>query len=99
MATHRLSRIVQLLDRNNWGGWEWGIRAKIARELGVSRATIARDLQYLELAITDLAYAEERRQFFRWWRRTEGGSFGPHPGAMFPQMDHSRKRTSHTAVS
>ena len=92
LVTRRLGSIVQIMRRNGWTGREWGIRAKIARELRVSRVTIARDLQHLERAIIDLAYATDWLRFYRWWRRTYGDCFGPHPGAAFPQMDHSRER-------
>jgi len=92
MMTQRLCRIVEVLRRNGWYGREWGIRAKIARELGVSRATIARDLQNVERALIDPAYAKEWLQFYRWWCRTYGDCFGSRPGAIFPQMDRSGTR-------
>jgi hypothetical protein len=91
-ATRRFGRIIDIMARNRWAGHEWGIRAKIARELGVSRATIARDLQHLRRALDDPTYAEEWLRFFRYDRRTYGDCFGPRPGAVFPQMDHSKKR-------
>ena len=53
-----MGRIVEILRRNGWYGREWGIRAKISRELGVSRATIARDLQNIERAMLDPAYVK-----------------------------------------
>ena len=89
LATQRLGLIVDILTRNGWTGREWGIRAKIARELGVSRSTVARDMQHVERSLVDASYAAEWRQFYRWWRRTYGDGFGPHPGTVFPQMDRS----------
>ena len=53
------------MKRNGWAGHEWGIRSKIAHELGVSRATISRDFQHLERAMIDLNYAIEWLVFFQ----------------------------------
>ena len=89
MAFVRLGKIVTIMDRNGWAGHEWGIRSKIARELGVSRATIARDMQHLQRAMDHPTYDTEWLRFYRYWRRTYGDCFGPRPGARWPQMDRS----------
>jgi len=64
-STLRLIRIVEFMYRNGWTGREWGIRAKIAREIGLLRSTIARDMQHVERALIDTSYALAWRQFYR----------------------------------
>jgi hypothetical protein len=46
LATYRRYQLARLLrDR---GGWtDWGTQARLARELGVSRSTICRDVAFL----------------------------------------------------
>ena len=67
-AELRQMRVLVVLEREGWTGREWGIRATIARELGVSRATTARDFQHLERSLVDGDYAKDWLHFYRWWR-------------------------------
>jgi DNA invertase Pin-like site-specific DNA recombinase len=46
-AEARLKEVERLLAL--YGAWRRGVRARIARELGVSRATVTRDVQVIEL--------------------------------------------------
>jgi hypothetical protein len=97
-AARRLGRIIDIMARNRWHSRQWGIRAKIARELGVSRATICRDLQHLERSLDSPSYADVWLRLYRKDRRTNGDCFGPRPGRVFPQMDHSQKRMLRVAM-
>jgi hypothetical protein len=90
--------IIDIMVRNRWHSRQWDIRAKIARELGVSRATICRDLQHLERSLDSPSYAEVWLRLYRNDRRKYGNCFGPRPGRVFPQMDHSQKRMLRVAL-
>ncbi|HUW16798.1 MAG TPA: hypothetical protein VMW94_06940 [Actinomycetes bacterium] len=46
-AAIRRMEVVMLL--REFGGWNWGVQKRIAKELGVSEATISRDLRRLWL--------------------------------------------------
>jgi hypothetical protein len=46
-AAARLAEVERLLAL--YGAWRRGVRARIARELNVSRATVTRDVQLIEL--------------------------------------------------
>jgi hypothetical protein len=90
-AQLRLSQIVRLLVKLKATGTEWGVRSEIARRLGVSRATVCRDMQRLtRLDFGGPQYEREWLVFYRYWRRTYGDCFGPRPCSKFPQMNRSK---------
>jgi hypothetical protein len=87
----RLGRIVRLLVKLKATGTEWGVRSEIARRLGVSRATVCRDMQRItRMDFGGPQYDSEWLVFYRYWRRTYGDCFGPRPCTKFPQMNRSK---------
>ena len=82
------------MQENGWLWITWGVRARIAEELGVSRSTICRDFQYLERELQCSSYGQEWAQFYLWWRREHGQSFGTRPGSRWPQMNRKHRDKS-----
>lgn len=85
-AKARQAKIHEAIAEMNFNWADWRARAELARQFGVSRATITRDIQHILVEADCPEYAEAYRDFVKWHRKAEGQSLGPRPGTTFRQM-------------
>jgi predicted DNA-binding transcriptional regulator YafY len=72
MVRLRWARLLDLARELDVGFWQHGAAAKLARALGVSRWTVARDIKQIRAAFIDPARGRMRK---RWgWKVTTAGT-------------------------